>query len=213
LQCSSEATSPVWVRQKTPTWLADLVPERKLKPLHQSRSVYMASTRRIAFCRSPPMKVAVRTPQRGKLFYVHQDLVTKRSEYSKDLFVRPYSGRTYESLFIGAKKNRAQLLLLGKGSPASLWDAASSSRRWVCLSVSLDISITSSTPTNSVEKYCPHTSAAARQPWSSAGFLPQVPVTPCAPTGFRFGAEPRSSARGGDISCEFASVATFNSGC
>jgi hypothetical protein len=74
-------------------------------------------------------------------------------------------------------------------------------RRWECLSACPDINIISSTPTSSVEKHCPHTSAAARQPWSSAGFLLQVPVTPCVPTGFRFGAEPRSSARGGDISC------------
>ena len=51
----------------------------------------MSSTRRMAFCRSPPMKIAVQAPQGGKAFYVHKDLVTKRSAYSKDLFVRPYS--------------------------------------------------------------------------------------------------------------------------
>ena len=59
------------------------------------------------------MKITVRATQREKLFHMHEDLVTKRSEYSKDLFVRPYSGRTYESLFHGAQ-NCAQLLL-GKG--------------------------------------------------------------------------------------------------
>ena len=109
----------------------------------------MSSTRRMAFCHSLPMKITVRATQREKLFNMHEDLVTKRSEYSKDLFVRPYSGRTYESLFHGAQKLRAiasrkreVLRLLWMPLPAP------SGRRWECLSACLGINITSSTPTN-----------------------------------------------------------------
>lgn len=74
------------------------------------------------------MKITVRATQREKLFHMHEDLVTKRSEYSKDLFVRPYSGRTYESLFHGAQKLRAQLLL-GKGKSCVFVDAAPGTKR------------------------------------------------------------------------------------
>jgi hypothetical protein len=42
------------------------------------------------------LKIAVRAPQREKLFCVNEDLVTKRSEYSKDFkFVRLYSRKAY----------------------------------------------------------------------------------------------------------------------
>jgi hypothetical protein len=120
----------------------------------------MSSTRRMAICHSPRMKTAVRAPQREKLFYVRKDLQTKRSEYSKDLFVRPHSGRTYEGLFMGPKilraiassRKRGVLRLCGMRPPVP------SGRRWECLSACLDINITSSTPTDSVERHCPHTS-------------------------------------------------------
>jgi hypothetical protein len=73
------------------------------------------------------MKITVRATQREKLFHMHEDLVTKRSEYSKDLFVRPYSGRTYESLFTGPKS--CAQLLLGKGKSCVFVDAAPGTKR------------------------------------------------------------------------------------
>src|SRR5437764_15182017 len=96
-----------------------------------------------------------------------------------------------------------------KENLAFLWvpAPAPSCRRWECLSVCLDVNIT---PTDSVEKFGPHTSAASPQLSSSEGLLLRVPVP--LPTGFRFGTEPPSSGRGG-VACESASTTTFGSGC
>jgi hypothetical protein len=110
------------------------------------------------------------------------------------------------------KKLRAIALSQKEGSPAFLWmpAPAPSWRRWECLSVCLAVNITIRTPTNSAEKFGPHTSAASPQLSSSEGLVLFVPVPP--PTGFRFGTEPPSSGRGG-VPCESASTTTFSSGC
>src|SRR5277367_5148387 len=97
----------------------------------------MSSTRRMAFCRSPPMKIAIRTPQRGKLFYVHKDFVTKRSGIFQRLVCKAIFRKNLRESFHGASKNCAQLLLLGKGESSVLVGCRlqlQAARRWECLS-------------------------------------------------------------------------------
>jgi hypothetical protein len=98
----------------------------------------MSSTEGMAFYHSPPLKIAVSALQREKHFRVNENLCEEVGIFRRQNYTIVPSQKMGSCVFV---------------------DAASSAKE--CLSACFDINITSSTLTNLVEKYCPHTSAAA----------------------------------------------------